>query len=265
MSVEDLVEDDLTSNDDFDAGFDSSLEATVTPDIAVEEPVVEVVVAAETPKFAQITEEDYQAMKASLAEFTTNKATSQSQFDKAFGQLGGMKQRIEQLQTATPAGEPIVATMDDFAEMSAEYPDFAKKQMNALNKVLSKLKGTGSQAAPVIDNAARDASFRQEIIDNSLEVVFPDWKNEVKSLEFDKWFQKQTAEIKGLASSNSVGHAAKMLKLYDAAKNTPPAKTEVTARQKQLEAAVNPKGVGRGTPTKATEDDDFNAGFNAER
>ena len=255
-------------NDNFDAGFDSSLEPTQTPVVVAKDPEVKVVeVAAVEPKYAKITEEEYLSMKASLAEFNTAKTESKSQFDKAFGQLGGMKQRIEQLQASTPAGESIVATLEDFAEMSEEYPDFAKKQMDALNKVLTKFKGTGRAAESVVDMTERDAKFRQEIIDSTLEVVMPEWKTEVAKPEFDNWFKKQSADVQKLAESNSIGHAAKMLKLYDASKSekAPDVKKENNARQKQLEAAVNPKGIGKGEPTKPTEDDDFTAGFNAPR
>lgn len=269
MSVVDtevLATDLDEGNDDFDSGFDSSLEPTTTPEETAEEPQVKEIPTDE-PKYAKITEEEYLSIKAALAELNTVKSESKSQFDKAFGQLGGMKQRIEQMQATTPAGEPIVATLEDFAEMSEEYPDFADKQMKALNKVLSKLKGTGSTAAQVVDTTDRDAMFRQEIIDSTLEVVMPDWKTEVKSQAFTTWLTAQPADVKQLAESSSIGHAAKMLRLYESSKNevAPVVKKEPTVRQKQLEAAVNPKGMGRGNPAKPTDDDDFDAGFNAER
>lgn len=249
---------------DFDAGFTSSPEPTTTPEPETREPASN---AAETPKYAQITEEQLKELLSTASAINEIKGESKKLFDNAFGQLGGMKQRIEQMQSATPAGEPVVLTDDDFAELQADYPDFAKSQMNVMNKILGKLKGTGSDSAAIeriVSErvAGQTAAVRQEIIDSSLEVVFPDWKKEVKSEGFTKWMSAQSADVQALAASDNVGHAAKMLKLYEAAKNVQPPSVKPSTRQKQIEAAVAPKGIGGHVPAP-TEDDDFNAGFNS--
>ena len=199
------------------------------------------------------------------------KADSKRQLDNAFGQLGGLKQRIEQMQSATPAGEAIVLTDEDFEEITRDYPDFAVAQRNLMNKVVSKLKGTGSSFDPIAIErivsekvAGQTATFKQEIIDSSLEVVFPDWKREVQSEAFSKWMAGQSADVQALAASDSVGHAAQMLKLYEAAKNAPPKVAKPSIRQQQIAAAVTPKGIGGHIPAPS-EDDDFNAGFNTQR
>lgn len=256
-------------DEDFDAGFEGGTEPTPTPEPDTEEPapVIEAPVAAEpvpeAPKFAQITE-------AQLREILDGKAESKRLLDTAFGQLGGMKQRIEQMQAATPAGAPVVLTLDDFAEMREDYPDFTEKQLPVLNRMLAKLKGTGPTMDPAVIErmvservASESAAVTERIVNSALSVSFPGWQKEVKTDQFKQWTTAQPADVQALIRSSDVGDAALMLKMYEAHKSkpvpTPPPKN--STRQQVINAAVAPKGTGGHAPAPS-EDDEFNAGFN---
>lgn len=259
------------SDEDLMAGFSGA--PTTTPETPKETTEPEAVVeATPEPKYAQITEEQLNRFIEAATAIDTIKADSKTKFDNAFGQLGGMKQVLEKLQTATPAGQPVVVTEEDMADL-AEYPDLAQAQIKVLNKVLGKLnvKGTAPEpekpAPAAFDPAvleqmvgARLAGVQETIVDSSLNAVFPGWKQEVKTEKFGKWLELQPVEVRNLAASNDVGDAARMLQLFRSYTPTT-VDPKKTTRQKQLEAAVNPKGVGGKPDHVETEDDWLMAGY----
>lgn len=267
------------NDDDFAAGFSGKSEVTETPTKeAPTEPVVDPVTKEdpEAPKYAQITEEQLRSLLDNATKIDAIKAENKTRFDTAFGQLGGLKQRVEMMAASTPAGERI--TDDEIKAFSEEYPNLAGEPV--FKKLLKTLKGTAAASAaaapsPAFDPAeqqraiesmvgAKMAVVEERIIDSSLNAVFPGWKQDVKSEKFGKWLNEQPDDIKQLAASNDVGDAARMLQLFRTVKPAAaPASTPArTTRQKQIEAAVNPKGVG-GRPPGLTEDDEFMAGFNS--
>jgi hypothetical protein len=267
---EDLALQDQGLDDDFNAGFLNEAEPTPTPVTETQdEPVSKTAPEPQATKYAQITEDQYQDLLSKASQVEQTKAEHKRLLDTAFGQLGGLKQRIEQMQNATPAGEPIVVTNEDFAEVLADFPEFGEAQIKGLNRALSKIKGTGSAGLDssvihdmVEQRVANQAEvIRKEIIDSTLEASYPDWKEDIRSAKFKSWFDAQTPEVQRLAESNSVGQASRMLRMYESAKNTPTPVSKPSTRQKQIEAAVTPRGVG-GHAAGPSEDDDFMAGFN---
>ena len=81
----------------FDDGFNGT--QTETPEVVPETP-------EEKPapvQYAQITEQQWQEMQAQASQ----------KFDKAFGQLGGMKQVIERLQEQTRSENRVEGKEDD--------------------------------------------------------------------------------------------------------------------------------------------------------
>lgn len=240
----------------FDAGFAGTEDQTKTPVFesvdADPEPKTE-----DAPKFVQITEEQWNDMQAKANEAT-------QKFDKVFGQLGGMKQVIERAQSRTDAGQPVEITSDDVAEMREEFPELADLTLKALQKAAAKFKGTGGVDPAITERLAKTQS---ELIDSRLdEVVDGDWKEEVSTTQFSEWLKKQPQDTQALSTSSSVRDAAKMLRLYRAAKNAPPPPAPppaaVSSRARQLAAAVNPRSAGA-KPSVTTAEDEFDAGFNS--
>lgn len=269
-------------DDDFNAGFTQDApEPTPTPaaqgiaDTPVAGAAAAPVPAA--PKLAQITEEQYQDLLKRAGAIDEVKADAKKQFDTAFGKLGGMQQLINQLQSSTQAGQQIQVTADDFEELKAEgYPDLADMQAAGLNRILAKMKLTGTgqpgavfgadQAGEVFDarmTPQREAikqELREEFANAALTDLHEDWNAVVRSPEFNAWTaSNKIAEKKdrrGVAFAESLD-ANFIGKIISDFKGQRKAAATHTNR---LEAAVAPRGSG-GHATGPTDDDEFDKGF----
>ncbi len=266
--VEQTAAELAAEQSDMNAGY-SDQEPTATPEpVAKPEPVVaEVQAVAEAPKPVQLTADEYQNLMRSATEITEIKAAQQKMIDTAFGRIG---RAIEDMK-ATGAQVPV--TVEDFPELSAEFPELAEMQVKGLNKVLAKARGMQAIDPATIEQmvSTRTADLRKELIDSHLDGVMTDWADEVKKPEFAAWMSKQDAATQALSSSDKMTDAAKMLRLYSARpkpvvsqKTTTPPVATISPRQKRLEAAVNPRGTGGNAGTGGnTELDDMNAGYNS--
>lgn len=257
MSEESGVTEGLEVDADFNAGFEQN--ATETPHAP--NPAEEVAPIVESPKYAQITEEQYQDLVNRSALIDEMKAAQEKSFGTAFGKIGGIERVLTQLQSA-PSG--VEVTADDFEELRAEFPELAELQAKGLSKILGKLKGAG---APDIDKMVSqqvENLMPRLKIDFALDsVVGGDWVKERNSQAFMDWEKSQPAEIQQLAHSDELSDAKRMLQLYvDSKKPTQTAKP--SPRKQQLEAAVTPKGTG-GPSASPTADDDFSSGFQTGR
>lgn len=271
MSLDTSNEQEL--DDDFNSGFTNDEDLTETPERQLDEPKEKIETPEpEAPKLAQITELQFKDLLEKASQIDQIKAESRKAVDTAFGHIGGLKQRMDQMQASTPAGESIVATAADFAELQENFPEFTDAQIKGFNRVLSKIKGTGqsqqfdSSAIEKMVNervAASEHKTRIETIDSVLDGVMENWVDEIRKPEFAAWQEKQSDAVKALAASDEIKDAKKMLRMYVASKNvqtaTPQVKT-VSTRQKQIEAAITPRGSAGHRPS-ATEDDDFESGF----
>jgi len=216
---------------------------TVTPDKPEPEekpePEPEVV---EAPKYAQITEEQYQDLVKRASLIDEMKAVQDKSFGTAFGKIGGIERVLNQLQS-TPSG--VEVTADDFEELRAEFPELAEMQVKGLNKILGKFKGTGTPDIDKLVSQQVESLMPRLKIDIALDsVVGGDWVKERNSKAFMDWEQSQPAEVRQLAQSDELSDAKRMLQLYVDSKKAP-VKPPVSTRKQQLEAAVTPKGTGR--------------------
>jgi hypothetical protein len=240
---------------------DEVKEPTETPEPDTETPEPAPIVE-EAPKPVQLTADEYQRLMNSASEIDTIKAAQQKMMDTAFGRIG---RAIEEMKSS---GSPTQVTIDDFPELSAEFPELAAMQVKGLNKVMSKARG-----APAADTSALEQEFQRRIAEvredalDGLNNVIPDWQQEVKTPAFSEWYGKQGEDIKALAASDKVRDAARMLRLFNArpktpVKSTPTPSPQVAARQKRLEAAVIPRGTGGNTGSGGNSDlDDMLAGY----
>jgi hypothetical protein len=250
-------------NDSFMAGFEQdedTREPTETP--AVVEPVAAEPAPPE-PKYVQITEDEWNATKSRAAKVDEISATFDKKLDTAFGKMGGMERLIKELQGGTPKGEAVQLDEADFAELAEEFPEVARLQKAGMNKMLARIKGTGADSAAIEKMVGdRVAEVRSEIVKSSLEVMFPNWEDEVKTPRFDAWLKSQEADVKALAESNKVGDAARMLRLYGKsiepaatpapkppAAPAPAAPAQPSMRSRQIAAAVNLRGDSAAPPS----------------
>ena len=175
------------------------------------------------------------------------------------------KAATQQVNNAPTQAQVNQAIQDpaEWAALKREHPEWAlatEKGVDArIEAHLAQLKGQSvdpAQIAKMVQEqvAGQSAVVRKEIIDASLDAVFPEWKKDVGSTDFKKWLDAQAPEVKAFAMSESVGDAAKMLKLYEQSKVVTPTANIVAARKQVLaNAASAPKGI-RPTPTKSEAD-----------
>mgnify|MGYP000904673107 CR=1 FL=1 len=265
-------------NEEMDADFASGLAGTVTEtpppkteaeDTKTDEPTPETTPA---PEIVNLTKDQFERLSAAADRLTELETTVRKQFDTAFGGMGALKQMVQKLQTETPAGQPIELSDDDFKELREEYPELADHTVAGLRKIFGRFKGTGTAFdAEAFDKKVNErvSAAVSEARRETLEVMFPDWEQEVRTESFGTWLNGQPDDVKALAASDKVTDAARMLRLYEKAKAAPkapaatlsptPAPNRAFART--TAAAVPPRGDG-GHPPGPSEDDDFTAGLN---
>ena len=174
---------------------------------------------------------------------------------KVFGSLGAMRQKIDALQR----GGARQLSHDDFAELNAEYPDFAPLLVAGLNRALAGQPAVSQEVQPPEQQqpsapvrTVDDVALAQE----ELAISHGDWKDVVQTEGFQKWKTSLSPQRqKVLDNSWNVAVLSRVLDEYKA--TLAPKK----ARQERLEAAITPRGVQRSTPAQTIEDA-FLAGFN---
>lgn len=269
-----VVEDDAG----FDEGFDSVGEQTETPAGKTESSATEAAAPAEptpppAPKYVQITEDEWQDVKRRALEVDNIRQESARNFDKAFGQYGSLKQATEALAKRGP----LQIEVEDFAELKAEYgEEIATHLVEGLKRSFGRapqpVQEQPQQARPAVEEAL--ARAQAQLVDSRLdEVVDGDWRQEVRTPEFQQWMKQQPADVQQLGASDSVRDASRMLRLWVKAKSAPApasapaapqqqAQPKTTPRQKAIAAAVNPRGGGA-RASASNEPDPFDEGFNS--
>lgn len=262
-----VEQQDIEADAAFDAGFSLDQETDTPPQSSTEnaEPQAhDVLETAPKPEFVQITRADYEQFRAGLSSVEEIKNLTQSQFNKAFGTIGGLKQAIDRVSQSGA----VELSAEDFAELEEDYgSDLANKLRSTMQKALSKGRPVHRDAQPEPMQQGNQEPSRMDEIHSQLtdsrldEVVDGDWRKEVSTNTFKQWMQKQPQDVQSLAASESVRDAAKMLRLYVKDKSAPPAPPpKPSQRQRVLQAAVNPSSRAASTPARH-EEDPFDQGF----
>ena len=136
----DLEQQELDASAAFDAGFSNEQETVEPPQEPQEDPkpqeqAAPAPVPEPAPEFVQLTKAEYEQFRAGLSSVDEIKAATQSQFNKAFGTIGGLKQAIDRM---TQSGA-VELSAEDFAEIEADYgSDLANKLRTSLQRALGK-------------------------------------------------------------------------------------------------------------------------------
>lgn len=163
-----------------------------------------------------------------------------------------------------PTGDQVkkaIANPEQWESLKADFPEWSEATEAFMDAKLAGLKAGADEetvARLVQDTIAKakdtmTGDLRKEIVNASLDAVFPGWEDEVKTDAFGAWLQSQAAEVKTMAQSAKVGDAARMLSLYEEAKKTSPTQQLLDKRQKTLENAVAAPRGGRNVPAKSTD------------
>lgn len=265
VNAYEFSEEDIAANQ----AANTSDDQTTTPEIA------EVV---EPPKLAQITEDQYQDLLKTATAIDEIKADHKKQLDTAFGKIGGIQQLVTQLQSSTQAGKPVELTDEDVADMTAEYPELGALQLKVLQKVVGKLRGTGSIDPAMVDQRVQERinpeiekikdevrrEYANKFTDFELKSYHRDWNAVVKSPEFKTWMDKlPEAERTTLMNSEDASVVAQTIDKFKA--STKPVKApikEISSRQKQLAAAAaTPRSTGGHAAAGSSPEDEMTSGY----
>lgn len=240
---------------------------------------------APPPKLAQITEDQYAELLARAAAVDELKAGLDKKVDQAFGKIGDVNRLIASLQQSTPAGEAISLNDDDLAELSSEFPEIAAMTAKGLNRVLSRLKGTGGTSpdiesivqqrlAPVME--ALPTRVEAMVSEKLLAKEHGDWRAIVgkpdEKTEYRAWLSTQPAEYQQTVSetydSVVIGESltrfkAEQAKAQAAAEEARKKAEAANQRKSRFEAAATPRGMPGNTPLESDETAGFRAAFSS--
>ncbi len=240
---------------------------------------------APPPKLAQITEDQYAELLARAAAVDELKAGLDKKVDTAFGKIGEINRLIASLQQSTPAGEAISLNDDDLAELSSEFPEIAAMTAKGLNRVLSRLKGTGGTSpdiesivqqrlAPVME--ALPTRVEAMVSEKLLAKEHGDWRAIVgkpdEKTEYRAWLSTQPAEYQQTVSetydSVVIGESltrfkAEQAKAQAAAEDARKKAEAANQRKSRFEAAATPRGMPGNTPLESDENAGFRAAFSS--
>jgi hypothetical protein len=263
QEIVDTSEDDAAAQAAFDAEVGGGI-PTETPEPKPAEEVKPEVKPEPEPEpapaveYAQITKAEYADLMAKA-----------SQVDKAFGKIGGIERVLQQLQTP---GQAVEVNEEDFAALSAEFPELAKTLIESQKKAFARIKGAATVDPAVVEKivSERVEKTRKEMIDSTLDqIVGGDWVADRHSEEFKQWEAAQPAEIQNLAASDDLRDAARMMRAWkahkDAPKPAPVPPPKPSSRRQQLEAAAaTPKGTGGSIQANPNSDEAAQAAFDAQ-
>lgn len=295
------AEADAIKAESFKGGFKEETTGTPSADEPTPEPTTSE--APVVPAVAETVPEHVQLTKAEYDDLLKLKGMA-GKLDEGFGRLGNLQQLVKELQTATTAGEPIVATEEDLKELMNEdegFPLVAKSLLPALNRLLSKMrvKGTASAApasttapAPIDREAllteaetrveAKRIKVVQQEAREDLNVLHPDWYETVwgdkgndpnvqfgdLKTPFKQWVDKQADNIRlRLLNSNNSEFLSNQLtrfKKETASPATPPATPAPKPNERTARLAASVTPRGVAPGSTPPEDNSVSAGFKAE-
>ena len=265
---------------DFTAGFlpdappaKATVAAKPEAEVPAVEPVPEAAQAEPLPKYVQITEDDLNGFRAAAAKT----AAIEGQLSKVFGTVGNLKQVVDTLRSATPAGANIELTDDDFAELAADFPELAKHTRASFEKVLKKANLRGTADAPAkpdpdeVQKLFNQAADKRE--ETALAEAHPNWRDIVGAQSdtanpFRKWLSTQTPayqkRINETYSATTIEQAID--RFHAAAKAAAPAPKpnpapKDAARRDRIAGALQPRGDGGPPASGKPASDPFLEGF----
>ena len=237
---------------------------------------------ATEPEYVQIT-------KAQLADFEDGAKTAReqaalgtdSQLRKVFGKVGNLEELFKGFQEATPAGQDVVVSEEDFEEVRTEHelPELASSIVKGLNRVFAKakLKGTAPAPPPEFDPSQFEtavnervearlqessgqvkaevmAVVRKDTTEQLVSSVHSDWKEYTPNRganggegsmfkPFSEWVAAQgSAYAQKLNDSWDPGEISAALTTFKASQAPPP--KQDNSRADQLREGVTPRGAG---------------------
>lgn len=272
------------AEDDFDADLDAGFSGAATP-TETTPPAEPAQDAGETkgeggetppaepapPEYVQVTKQELEALKALSTQIEQIRAEAKRGIDTAHGRHGELVRKLQEIQSATPAGYEVEVTDDIVADLAEEFPELGQKALSAFKKFAGKLKGTKPAGVDTAEVEKTITRTRQEIAREVLDIThegweetvgLPDAQGNIPDTAYRRWLANQDEDYR--KEVTSTWSAAKLAKSIDKFKRdekaAAPAAKPTATRSDRLAAAVTPKGESGAAPAP-TSDDEFEAGF----
>lgn len=244
----------------FAAGFDDDTTATPTETPAAQQDGTQQPESTEPAQPAEPAPEYVQLTKAERDELFALREQATKQFGTAFGKIGGIERRLQELNT----GAQVEISQEDIDALKDDFPPLAA----ALEKVRSLRTLPGGMDPDKLESlvAERVSKLEQRFELRLLTQAHPDWQQIDQSPDFKAWVQAQPDEFKQrlVEASNSYDSATvsdAMTRFKQSRRTAAPAADPASARRSRMSAAVTPRGVGG--PAAPNPNDDLMDGFNS--
>jgi hypothetical protein len=176
------------------------------------------------------------------------------------GHIGGLTSQQKALQETVAAARSAAAEVKDaptdaqvkaaasnpkeWEKLKEDFPEWSNATESFLNARLANVKAGMDEATVNKMLSEVEGKITQKVVDSALSAVFPTWKQDINTEEFQGWVQAQPDDIKALAASSEVGDAARMLSLYNESKKANPVQQVLDQRKQKLQASVAaPRGT----------------------
>lgn len=272
--------DDAQEQADFDSGFDTkappprkdkpatSDKADPATDDARETPPAE-----PPPELAQLTAKDLAELKAAAAKT----AFHEQQFAKAWGSLGNLHKLLNEQK------RKLEIPKDAFRDLERDFPELAA-QIRAGLEQSSYSNATGDSAAGVdperYERLVSEKIAKREI--EALEDAYPNWRDITGAVNaaqgeqpdpnnrFRSWLAGKDLDYQTrVNTSENAAVITRAIRTFQRETATQPKPVNGTprdvARADRIRSAVQPRGDNAAVTGPDTEQNEFEAGFNASR
>ena len=242
----------------FSSGYDN--DTTSTPAAMPTETPAELMVEVTNVENVEPEPEYVQLTKGERDELFALREQAQKQFGTAFGKIGGIERRLQELNS----GAQVEISQEDIDALRDDFPPLAA----ALEKVRNLRTLSGSVDPDTLDSmvAERVSKVEQKFELRLLAQAHPDWKQIDNDPAFQAWVAAQNDEFRQNLVAASQGYDSAtvgdaMSKFKQSRKPAPakPAVDDASARRSRMNAAVTPRGVGG--PASPDLNDHFRSGY----
>lgn len=199
----------------------------------------------------------------------------QSQLRNLNGHIGGLTSEQKRLREMMSAAQTAAQSADvaptqnqinqaitnpeKWDALKSDFPEWGEATEAYVDARLAGLAPAGQDSKAIAELVSSEIEKAKggiylEAAKASIDAVFPNWEDTVKSTEFQDWRAKQSNEVQALAASDHVRDAVKMLKLYTD-RTSPEVKAIQDSRNKKLNAASSAPSRGDNVPPAKTIDE----------
>lgn len=274
-AVEPAVETSAEEAADFAESFDGDATPTPVEPVEAESTEASVAVADKAPVYVQVTEDEHKRLLTSAETVEKIAANLEQRFGSVFGKVGEIQDRLKSLQGNTPAGQPVTLSLEDFKEMKEDFPELAGMTMKAVERIVSRMAGTGTglgaeQIEQLVSTRLGQLETKQvmDTMDGLNEgwkevVGLPDASGKAPDTAYRRWLATQPEDYRTKVEATRNPYVLnRAIERFQSESKTPKKLTPKPASSRFADA-VTPVGVGgRATASvPETEEAGFEAGF----